>query len=175
MSSLYARIAPVVPIKATADLRGSEHKFYKLDGSNQAIAIGAATDVPDGLIGQVRESDGLEISAIKSGGNHGTVKIIIGGTAVTDLRKDLQLNADGTVSPDDGNGPRVLVARPVEVGDAGEAIECILLKPRVFGAAVAALATADGSDAGTTQTLANATKAKLNAVIAALQTAGLLA
>lgn len=37
-------------------------------------------------------------------------------------------------------------------------------------AGLTAIATADGSDAGTTQTLANACKAKINAIIAALQT-----
>lgn len=40
--------------------------------------------------------------------------------------------------------------------------------------AIADIATADGSDAGTTQTLANATKVKINALLAALRVAGLL-
>lgn len=40
---------------------------------------------------------------------------------------------------------------------------------------IAAIATADGSDPATTQALANATKAKVNAVIAALVAAGILA
>lgn len=35
--------------------------------------------------------------------------------------------------------------------------------------AITAIATADGSDAATTQALANATKAKFNALLAALQ------
>ena len=39
---------------------------------------------------------------------------------------------------------------------------------------VAAITTADGSDAGTTQTLANANKAKINALLAALKTAGIM-
>jgi hypothetical protein len=41
-------------------------------------------------------------------------------------------------------------------------------------AAVADIATADGSDAATTQALANATKAKVNALLAAMRTAKLL-
>ena len=36
------------------------------------------------------------------------------------------------------------------------------------------ITTADGSDAATTQTLANATKAKVNTLMANLRTAGLL-
>lgn len=40
--------------------------------------------------------------------------------------------------------------------------------------AVADIATADGSDPATTQALANATKAKVNALLAAMRTAGLL-
>lgn len=41
-------------------------------------------------------------------------------------------------------------------------------------AAVADIATADGTDAATTQALANATKAKVNALLAAMRTAGIL-
>lgn len=40
---------------------------------------------------------------------------------------------------------------------------------------IAAIATVDGSDAATTQTLANATKASVNTIIAALKAAGLMA
>lgn len=40
---------------------------------------------------------------------------------------------------------------------------------------IAAVATADGSDAGTTQTLANALKVKVNALIAELKAGGALA
>lgn len=40
---------------------------------------------------------------------------------------------------------------------------------------VTAVATADGNDAATTQALANANKAKINAIIAALQGAGIMA
>lgn len=39
---------------------------------------------------------------------------------------------------------------------------------------VAACATADGSDAGTTQALANALKVKVNAILTALKNAGLM-
>jgi predicted RecA/RadA family phage recombinase len=40
---------------------------------------------------------------------------------------------------------------------------------------IAAISTADGSDAATTQALANATKAKVNAILVALKDAGLMA
>lgn len=42
-------------------------------------------------------------------------------------------------------------------------------------AAIADIATADGSDAATTQALANATKAKINTLLAELRTAGIIA
>jgi predicted RecA/RadA family phage recombinase len=42
-------------------------------------------------------------------------------------------------------------------------------------AVVAAIATADGSDAGTTQTLANATKTTVNAILTSLKAAGIMA
>lgn len=41
--------------------------------------------------------------------------------------------------------------------------------------AIANIATADGSDPATTQALANATKAKVNAILAALRAAGVIA
>lgn len=129
-SSLYARGNAIVPIVATSTLADKEGYFYKLDASNQAIAIAAATDVPDGVIGAVLKS-GLEISGIKSGGNHGPVRVKL-GAAVTDLRKNLQLRADGTVGPDVGAGTaRTVVARPLETGAVDELIEAILINPVV--------------------------------------------
>jgi hypothetical protein len=114
MSSLFARANAVIPIVAALTLAGKEGYFYKLDGSNKAVAIAAVTDIPDGLIGAVNTS-GLEISAFKQGGNHGPVFAKLGAN-VTDLRKDLTLRADGTVESDDGSGDRVIVARPLETG-----------------------------------------------------------
>lgn len=43
------------------------------------------------------------------------------------------------------------------------------------GVAVANIATADATDAATTQTLANVNKAKINALLTALRTAGIIA
>ncbi|MGF1453202.1 MAG: hypothetical protein ACFB21_14130 [Opitutales bacterium] len=40
----------------------------------------------------------------------------------------LQLNEDGSVSPDAGSGTRALVAQAVETGVAGELIEAILFR-----------------------------------------------
>lgn len=127
-SSLFARALAIIPVAAAATLAGKEGTLFKRDAANKAIVIAAATDVPAGVIGAVT-NDGLEISALISGGNHGTVKIKL-GAAVTDLRKDLQLRADGTVGPDVGTGTaRVIVARPLETGAVGELIECVLLYP----------------------------------------------
>lgn len=174
MSSLYARATAIVPIVAALTLAGKEGCFYKLNGSNQAVAIAAATDVPDGLIGALSKSDGLEISALKAGGNHGPVLAKL-GAPVTDLRLDLTLRADGTLESDDGTGARVIVARPLQTGAADEKIEVVLLKPRVLGAAVAANATADASDLATTEALANSLKASFNALLASLRTGGIAA
>lgn len=128
-SSLFARGNAIIPIVATLTLAGKENRFYKLDASNQAIAIAAATDVPNGLIAAVTV-DGLEISAAISGGAHGPMKVKL-GAAVTDLRKDLQLRADGTAGPDAGTGARTLVARPLETGAVDEEIQAVLIYPVV--------------------------------------------
>lgn len=59
------------------------------------------------------------------------------------------------------------------VDNDGDAADFIVSGIRA--AAVADVATADGTDAGTTQTLANALKAKMNDLLTKLRTAGLLA
>lgn len=142
MSSLFARKFAIFPIVATVSLLGKEGYFYKLDGSNQAILCAAVTDVPHGLIGQVT-ADGLEISAVPLGGNHGTMRVKL-GAAVTDLRLDLTLRADAKAESDDGAGNRVAVARPLETGAADELIECILISPRLIGNAIV-LASTNGT------------------------------
>lgn len=57
-------------------------------------------------------------------------------------------------------------------------VDILLVNGDSAGANVAAnvtvISTADGSDAGTTQTLANATKAKVNSLITALVNAGIM-
>lgn len=176
MSTIYARNTAIIPIVAALTLAGKEGYFYKLDASNQAIAIAAVTDVPDGLIGDVA-TDGLEISGLKQGGNHGTVRVKL-GAAVTDLRKDLTLRADGSVESDDSAGARVIVARPLETGAADELIEAVLVPTRKIGAAVV-LGSTNGA-AGAAADLA-ALKAEtellgddVRAIHAALVTAGFL-
>lgn len=64
-----------------------------------------------------------------------------------------------------------------QAAGSADAVGLVLLVSEVSGqsVAVADIATADGSDAGTTQTLANATKVKVNAILAALRAAGLMA
>jgi hypothetical protein len=63
----------------------------------------------------------------------------------------------------DSNGVIWFLFQPDQYGVAGQA------------AAVTDITTADGSDAATTQALANATKAKVNALLASLRAAGILA
>lgn len=63
--------------------------------------------------------------------------------------------------------------------DAATTVQ-VLLDPEQNGSlaqstVVAAITTVDGSNAGTTQTLANDTKAKVNQILAALKVAGLMA
>lgn len=128
MSTLFTRTHAVIPIMAAANLTGKEGHFYKLDAENKAILCDSVTDLPHGLILEGAAS-GLDISAAPLGGNHGTVLVKLGG-AVSDLRKDLTLRADGTAESDDGSGARVFVARPLETGLVDEKIECVLIPAR---------------------------------------------
>ena len=134
MSSLYARATAILPIIAAASLAGKEGFFYKRDAANLAIAIAAATDIPEGLILAVPHSDGLEISGAVSGGNHGTVRVKLAAN-VTDLRKLLTVTATGAVISDAGTGNRVQVARPLETGTTDEMIEAVLINPVFIAAA----------------------------------------
>ena len=179
MSLNFRRSNAVIAIAAAASLAGKEGYFYKLDDAGKAVIIDAATDVPHGLIGNVR-ADGMEISAIVLGNSAiGTVPIKLGGN-VTDLRKDLTLKADGSVEADDGAGARVIVARPLETGSTDEFIECVLLFPRKLGAAVA-LTSTNGTAAAASASLSDlAAEAEkigddVRAIHAALVTAGFFA
>lgn len=180
MSPLFARATAIIPIVATASLAGKEGYFYKLDASNQAVIVSAATDVPHGLILAVSE-DGLEISAAPLGGNHGPVRVKL-GTAITDLRKDLTVKADGTAESDDAAGARVVVARPLETGAADELIEAVLLPPvPTVAPTVVALTSTNGVAAAASADLAAlAAEAEkigddVRAIHAALVTRGILA
>ena len=127
---LFARENAVikVDVATTNAFAALEGYFFKLDGSNKAIPIAAVTDVPRGLCLLNRE-DGTEISAaIPGGGGLAPVRVKLGAN-VTDLRKDLQLRADGSAGPDAGTGARVLVARPLETGNTDELIEAVLIYP----------------------------------------------
>lgn len=177
MSTLYARSNAVIALVAAASLVGKEGYAYKLNSSNQAVIVASAADVPHGIIGAV-SPNGLEISALPLGGNHGTVKVKL-GAAVTDLRLDLTVKADGTLESDDSAGARVIIARPLETGASGELIEAVLIPARKIGAAVT-LGSTNGT-AGAAADLA-ALKAEtellgddVRAMHAALVTAGFLA
>lgn len=59
-------------------------------------------------------------------------------------------------------------------GSSDTTVEVLLTQGGGVSANVAAISTADGSDAATTQALANATKTKVNAILTALQNAGIM-
>lgn len=127
-SSLYARGNAIIPAKATVSLVDKEGYLYKLDSAQQAVLVTSATDVPRGIIAAVRQ-DGLEISGAILGGAHGPMRVKV-GTAITDLRKDVVLKADGTVGPDPGTGTaRVIVGRPLELGAVDEQIAICPIYP----------------------------------------------
>ena len=66
------------------------------------------------------------------------------------------------------------IANPEAASSVINAVDSALVDAAVV-AAVANIATADASDPATTQALANANKAKINALLAAMRTAGILA
>lgn len=176
-STLYRRINSVIPLIAATSLAGKEGFLYKLDEDHKAVIVASAADIPHGAILSV-SADGLEISAAPLGGNHGTVLLKL-GAAVTDLRKDLTVRANGSVESDDGAGARVIVARPLETGAADEMIECVLLAPRPIGAAVILTSTNGTAASASADLAALAAETEkvgddVRAMHAALVTAGFL-
>lgn len=68
-----------------------------------------------------------------------------------------------------------LVGMAVQAQASGDATARVRLEPQFQPAAtVAAIATADASDLATSEALANATKASVNAILVALKAAGLM-
>lgn len=84
--------------------------------------------------------------------------------------KPITLTSVATEDYEGKNAPQPFVVvgdLPVVTEDTAGAI--------VQADAIADIATANGSDAATTQALANATKATVNTILAALRTAGVIA
>jgi predicted RecA/RadA family phage recombinase len=83
--------------------------------------------------------------------------------------------ATGKVTKDiTGNDPIIGIAYTDELSAATTIQVCIDEQP-LQAAVVAAITTANGSDASTTQALANATKTTVNSILTALKAAGIMA
>ncbi len=171
--SKFAREEAVLALTPTAD--HSAKRGYLVKNSSGSAALNDSATVPAmAVILDGEPTTGKDSVALLRGGVP-PVKLKASGTiAKFDL---VQQAADGTVVTDAGTGARVLVAVAMEAAAAGELFEAAVFAPLKILALSAltssAIATADGSDAGTTQTLANALKVGFNllqADVAALRT-----
>ncbi|MGF1451461.1 MAG: hypothetical protein ACFB21_05245 [Opitutales bacterium] len=123
-----ARTNAILPFFPASDLRGAEGRFATVDQTDGLLYISGLTERLAGVItfgGNVGEPCSVAMSA---GGLAGTVKVKL-AAPVTAVGQYLQLNEDGSVSPDSGSGTRILVAQAVETGVADELIEAILFRP----------------------------------------------
>jgi predicted RecA/RadA family phage recombinase len=82
--------------------------------------------------------------------------------------------ATGKVTKDPTVDPIIGIAASTEASGATTIEVCIDENP-LQAATVAAITTANGSDAATTQALANATKTTVNAILTALKNVGIMA
>jgi predicted RecA/RadA family phage recombinase len=136
--------------------------------------VGGITSGDPVLVGSVV---GVAVSTVAE-----TYKTAVNCCGVYELAKANVAVAQGDrLYWDAGNKVFTNVATGVYAGFAYEAalqaattVKMRLGKANAQAAKVAACATVDGSDAGTTQALANALKVKLNAILTALTDAGLM-
>ena len=125
-------------------------------GSGGAVTVAAITDA--GATGRavLRSADAV---AARTAMGAGTSNLAIGTTATTALAGNTALLAIGTTATTAKAGNYTPTA--AEVGTA--------LKAKTQIAALAAVAVPDATDLTTAQALANANKAAINAIIAALK------
>lgn len=125
-------------------------------GSGGDVTVAAITDA--GATGRavLRSADAV---AARTAMGAGTSNLAIGTTATTALAGNTALLAIGTTATTAKAGNYTPTA--VEVGTA--------LKAKTQIAALAAVAVPDATDLATAQALANANKAAINAIIAALK------
>lgn len=168
----------IVSITPSADHSEKEGYFVKLVAGLAALCS-ATTDIPFGVIidGEVvTAQDSIAVGAAYPG--IVTVKLSAApGDVVAGSR--LTLNADGSVSLDDGAGPRVIVAVAIESGAADELIQAVLIRPVSIGNAVV-LGSTNGTMAAAADLAAVKAEGELQgddirALYAALQAAGILA
>lgn len=150
---------------------------YKSGGSVELVAPYDRTAGQGALIGSIF---GLADSAISSGS---VGRFLLDGTPKLD-KTSAQAWAQGDkIYWDDASkrcdntnvGPLIGTAAQAAANPSSSGFVTLNGSTAPRASAIADIATADGSDAGTTQTLANATKAKLNALIDALRVAGVIA
>jgi predicted RecA/RadA family phage recombinase len=128
-------------------------------GKFVGIALG---DIADDAVGSVAMEGVFELpkatgTAIAQG------DVVTWDTATKKVTKDFA-----------GNDPIIGIAYSTEVSGATTIQVCIDEQP-LKSATVAAITTANGSDAATTQALANATKTTVNEILTALKNAGIMA
>lgn len=156
-------------------------KNYVQEGERIAYTIPAETTILSGAVVVIGSLIGI---ALEGGVAGDIIDVALEGvwnlpkvnTTVIALGDEVFWNA--------GTSKVTLVATDTPLGKAFAAagngpvvVDVKLVGSAVIGqsANVAAIATANGSDAGTTQALANATKTTVNGILVALKAAGLMA
>lgn len=132
MSAYFANPSLVIALLCAADLSTKKGFFVKKGADDSTVAlVTGATDASLGVVLDGQPAGGH--NAIAFPGCGGVVLAKVGGTPGTiGLGTKLQLNADGTVSADDGSGARRLVAEALESGTTDELIRVRLIEPVVL-------------------------------------------
>lgn len=146
----------------------------------RVLDVAAPRDVPSGAGVLVGELFGVaQVAAL----NTVSVPIMTEGVHVLPKTSAQAHAAGDQIYWDDTNhrcdntnvGPLIGVAEAAAANPSATTQVKLRGLAQGVAASVAAIATADGSDAGTTQTLANATKVEVNAILTALKNAKLMA
>lgn len=156
-------------------------KNYIQNGSTLTYEIPSATTIDAGDVVIIGQFVGV---AVNGGTTGDKIAVNIAGVYKLTLKSSVNVDQGDKLYWDSTPGEITKTVTDVFIGTAFEdalgAGGEVLVKlagvkiASAQAANVAAVATADGSDAGTTQTLANALKAKLNDVLVKLKDAGIM-
>lgn len=156
-------------------------KSFVQEGSTLTYEIPSATTISAGDVLTIGEFVGVAVNGGTAGDK---IAVNIEGVYKLTLKSSVNVTQGDKLYWDSTPGEITKTVTDVFIGtafeDAAGSTGEVLVKlagvktASAQAANIAAIATADGSDAGTTQALANATKAKVNDILVKLKAAGIM-
>jgi len=116
----------IVAITPAADHSAYEGYFVSLTAGKTVVLSSATAVIPFGIILDGETTAGQDSIGV-CGGSFGSALVKLSGTVA--VGDSLQLHTDGSCVVDAASGARIVVAKALQAGDAGELIEAVILTP----------------------------------------------